>query len=111
MPNIWWMPIQTRNEMLATGIRSTLAIKMEGLLKQYSGARSIFAERVTGGYYINFKPIARSMIVLFSVPFALIGGIWVLKYLDYNMSVAVWVGLIALAGGGQKWPPESSFVD
>ncbi|VAX29352.1 Cobalt-zinc-cadmium resistance protein CzcA; Cation efflux system protein CusA [hydrothermal vent metagenome] len=278
MPNIWWMPIQTRNEMLATGIRSTLGIKilgpdlaqieriaieMEGLLKQHSGARSIFAERVTGGYYIdfkikrreaaryglrvkdlndviesaiggkniaqtvegrerypinvryarelrdspeslgriliatktgahiplaqvadirikqgppmvrdengslagfvfvdgvsgdlgtfvenakkivqenlklppgyslvwagqyqymlrakeklavvvpmtlliifvvlyiNFKSIARSMIVLFSVPFALIGGIWVLKYLDYNMSVAVWVGLIALAG-------------
>jgi len=278
MPNIWWMPIQTRNEMLATGIRSTLGIKilgpdlgeiekiaieMEGILKHHSGARSIFAERVTGGYYIdfkikrreaaryglrvkdlndviesaiggkniaqtvegrerypinvryarelrddpeslgriliatpsgaqiplaqvaeikinqgppmvrdengslagfvfvdgvsgdlgtfvekakkivqenlklpagyslvwagqyqymlrakeklsvvvpmtlliifvvlyiNFKSIARSMIVLFSVPFALTGGIWALKLLDYNMSVAVWVGLIALAG-------------
>jgi len=278
MPNIWWMPIQTRNEMLATGIRSTLGIKilgpdlrkiekiaieMEGLLKTNSGARSVFAERVTGGYYIdfkikrreaaryglrvkdindviesaiggkniaqtvegrerypinvryarefrddpeslarvliatpsgvqiplgqvadidinqgppmvrdengslagfvfvdgvsgdlgtfvekakkivqenlklpagyslvwagqyqymlrakeklavvvpmtlalifvmlylNFKSIARSMIVLFSVPFALIGGIWALKFLGYNMSVAVWVGLIALAG-------------
>ncbi len=277
MPNIWWMPIQTRNEMLATGIRSTLGIKIlgpdlaeietiglkiEGLLKT-SGARSVFAERVTGGYYIdfkikrreaaryglrvkdlndviesaiggknisqtvegrerypinvryarelrddpeslrrvlvatpggaqiplgqvaeiainqgppmvrdengslagfvfvdgvsgdlgtfveiakkivrenlllppgyslvwagqyqymlrakeklavvvpmtlliifimlyiNFKSIARSMIILFSVPFALIGGIWALKYLDYNMSVAVWVGMIALAG-------------
>ncbi len=278
MPNIWWMPIQTRNEMLATGIRSTLGIKilgpdlaeiekialeMEGILKHHSGARSVFAERVTGGYYIdfkikrreaaryglrvkdvndvvesaiggkniaqtvegrerypinvryarelrddpeslgrvlvatptgaqiplaqvaeitinqgppmvrdengslagfvfvdgvsgdlgtfvekakkivqeniklppgyslvwagqyqymlrakeklsvvvpmtlalifvmlyiNFKSIGRSLIVLFSVPFALIGGIWALKLLNYNMSVAVWVGLIALAG-------------
>jgi len=36
--------------------------------------------------------------VLLAVPFSLIGAIWLLYLLDYNMSVAVWVGLIALAG-------------
>jgi Cu(I)/Ag(I) efflux system membrane protein CusA/SilA len=36
--------------------------------------------------------------VLLSVPFAVIGAFWYLNYLDYNLSVAVWVGIIALAG-------------
>ena len=35
---------------------------------------------------------------MLAVPFSLIGAIWLLYLLDYNMSVAVWVGLIALAG-------------
>jgi Cu(I)/Ag(I) efflux system membrane protein CusA/SilA len=70
MPNIWWMPIQTRTEMLATGIRSTIGIKilgsdletiqkigikMEPLLKQINGTRSVFAERVVGGHFIDFE--------------------------------------------------------
>lgn len=38
------------------------------------------------------------LIVLLSVPFAAIGAIWYLDYLGYNLSVAVWVGIIALAG-------------
>jgi Cu(I)/Ag(I) efflux system membrane protein CusA/SilA len=69
MPNIWWMPIQTRTEMLATGIRSNLGIKIlgpdlaeierigleiEGLLQGIPGTRSAYAERVTGGYYLDF---------------------------------------------------------
>jgi Cu(I)/Ag(I) efflux system membrane protein CusA/SilA len=48
--------------------------------------------------YLNFGSLAKSLIVLLSVPFAAIGAIWYLDYLDYNMSVAVWVGIIALAG-------------
>ncbi len=48
--------------------------------------------------YLNFRSLAKSLIVLLSVPFAAIGAIWYLDYLDYNMSVAVWVGIIALAG-------------
>ncbi|TKB55583.1 MAG: efflux RND transporter permease subunit [Nitrospira sp.] len=48
--------------------------------------------------YLNFRSMAKSLIVLLSVPFAAIGAIWYLDYLDYNMSVAVWVGIIALAG-------------
>ena len=48
--------------------------------------------------YINFKSVARCAIVLLAVPFSMIGAVWLLYLLDYNMSVAVWVGLIALAG-------------
>ncbi len=73
MPNIWWMPIQTRIEMLATGIRAGLGIKVFGddLATIESAAvrieqalqddertrpftRSAFAERLTGGYYLDF---------------------------------------------------------
>jgi len=48
--------------------------------------------------YINFKSVARCVIVLLAVPFSLIGAFWFLYLLGYNMSVAVWVGIIALAG-------------
>jgi Cu(I)/Ag(I) efflux system membrane protein CusA/SilA len=48
--------------------------------------------------FINFNSIMESLIVILSVPFALIGSIWLLYILGYNMSVAVWVGIIALAG-------------
>jgi Cu(I)/Ag(I) efflux system membrane protein CusA/SilA len=70
MPAIWWMPIQTRIEMMATGIRSQIGIKVLGpeletiehvaqqieavLLKDPNSA-SVFAERVTGGYYVDFN--------------------------------------------------------
>ncbi|BBM03545.1 efflux RND transporter permease subunit [Microbulbifer sp. GL-2] len=73
MPNIWWMPIQTRTEMLATGIRSQLGIKVFGdNLKEIEQTalaieealrsdrrtaeetRSVFAERLTGGYFLDF---------------------------------------------------------
>ncbi len=73
MPNIWWMPIQTRTEMLATGIRSTLGIKVFGDdLGQIEATavaieralqddprtspftRSAFAERLTGGFFLDF---------------------------------------------------------
>jgi Cu(I)/Ag(I) efflux system membrane protein CusA/SilA len=67
--NIWWMPIQTRTEMLATGIRSNIGIKIlgpdleeinkigqqiEGILASLKGTRSSFFERVTGGYSLDF---------------------------------------------------------
>ena len=48
--------------------------------------------------YLNFRSLTKSLIVLLSVPFAAIGAIWYLNYLGYNLSVAVWVGMIALAG-------------
>jgi Cu(I)/Ag(I) efflux system membrane protein CusA/SilA len=74
MPNIWWMPVQTRTEMLSTGIRSALGIKVFGntleeiedlsvqiehALQQDSRTspytRSAFAERSTGGYFLDFN--------------------------------------------------------
>jgi copper/silver efflux system protein len=48
--------------------------------------------------YINTRSVVRTGIVLLAVPFSLVGAFWLLWLLGYNMSVAVWVGLIALAG-------------
>ena len=48
--------------------------------------------------YLNFQKITESLVVMLSVPFALVGGVWLLWLLDYNLSVAVAVGFIALAG-------------
>ena len=48
--------------------------------------------------YLNTKSVVRTSIVLLAVPFSLVGAFWFLYLLDYNMSIAVWVGLIALAG-------------
>ena len=69
MPNVWWMPIQTRTEMLATGVRSPLGIqvlgpdlesielaatRVEAALQRVPGTRSAFAERIGGGHYLDF---------------------------------------------------------
>ena len=69
MPNVWWMPIQTRTEMLATGVRSPLGVQVlgpdlegiekvateiEAALHTVPGTRSAFAERVGGGRYLDF---------------------------------------------------------
>jgi copper/silver efflux system protein len=48
--------------------------------------------------YFNFRSVAESAIVMFSLPFALIGGVWLMWLLDYNLSVATSIGFIALAG-------------
>jgi Cu(I)/Ag(I) efflux system membrane protein CusA/SilA len=48
--------------------------------------------------YMNTKSAVKTALVLLAVPFSLIGAFWLLFLLGYNMSVAVWVGLIALAG-------------
>src|SRR5206468_5396360 len=69
MANIFWMPIQTRTEMLTTGFRSKLGIKVFGpdlqqiqniaveiekALSDFPDTRSVFAERTTGGYFLDF---------------------------------------------------------
>ncbi|MFB3855523.1 MAG: efflux RND transporter permease subunit [Vicinamibacterales bacterium] len=48
--------------------------------------------------YLNTKSITKTMIVALAVPFSAIGAVWYLYLLDYNMSIAVWVGIIALLG-------------
>ena len=69
MPNIFWMPIQTRTEMLSTGVRSPLGIEVFGddieqiekrrrsrsreRSRTVPGTRSAFADRSTGGFYID----------------------------------------------------------
>ncbi len=69
MPNVWTMPIKTRIDMLTTGIKTPVGIKIfgpnldtiqkigeriEGLISNVKGVRSVFAERVTGGYFVDF---------------------------------------------------------
>jgi Cu(I)/Ag(I) efflux system membrane protein CusA/SilA len=48
--------------------------------------------------YLNFRSIAETLIVMLSVPFALVGGVWLVWWMGFNLSVAVAVGFIALAG-------------
>ena len=48
--------------------------------------------------YLNFRSGVRASMVMLTLPFALVGGVWLLWLLDFNTSVAVWVGFIALAG-------------
>jgi copper/silver efflux system protein len=48
--------------------------------------------------YLNTKSMARTMIIVLAVPFSAVGAIWFLHLLGYNMSIGVWVGLIALMG-------------
>ena len=48
--------------------------------------------------YFNTKSTVKTFIILLAVPFSAIGAIWFLYLLNYNMSIAVWVGLIALLG-------------
>jgi len=48
--------------------------------------------------YLNFRALTETLIVMLSLPFALVGGVWLMWWLGFNMSVAVAVGFIALAG-------------
>ena len=48
--------------------------------------------------YLNTRSLVKTAIVLLAVPFSAVGAVWYLYLLGYNMSIAVWVGLIALLG-------------
>ncbi|NOR70616.1 MAG: CusA/CzcA family heavy metal efflux RND transporter [Methylomarinum sp.] len=115
MPNIWWMPIQTRTEMLTTGIRSGLGIKIFGdnlddieasavaieraLQDDNRTAphtRSAFAERLTGGYYVDFTidrdKIARYGLTVDDVQEVLsaaVGGLTVSKTIEGRERYAI----------------------
>src|SRR5204862_7512365 len=48
--------------------------------------------------FLNTRSLVETGIVLLAVPFSLVGAIWLVYLLDYHVSVAVWIGMIALAG-------------
>jgi copper/silver efflux system protein len=48
--------------------------------------------------FLQFKSLAKVLIILLSIPFALVGSVWLMALLDYRLSTAVWVGIIALVG-------------
>ncbi|MEE8379395.1 MAG: efflux RND transporter permease subunit, partial [Gammaproteobacteria bacterium] len=115
MPNVWWMPIQTRTEMLATGIRSTLGIKVFGddldtveatgiRIEQALQAdertapytRSAFAERISGGYFLDFdidrKKIARHGLTIADVEdviMAAVGGMTISETVEGRERYAI----------------------
>ncbi|GMQ97480.1 MAG: CusA/CzcA family heavy metal efflux RND transporter [Gammaproteobacteria bacterium] len=115
MPNIWWMPIQTRTEMLATGIRSALGIKVFGTdlatieatavdiekalqedERTKGNTRSAFAERLTGGYFLDFdikrEKIARYGLTIGDVEDALqaaVGGLKVSETIEGRERYAI----------------------
>ncbi len=49
-------------------------------------------------FYLTFRSVAETLMVMLGVPLALVGAIWYLAVLEYNMSVAVWVGIITVVG-------------
>lgn len=49
-------------------------------------------------FYFAFHSVAKTLMVMLGVPLSLVGAVWYMVWLDYNMSIAVWVGIIALAG-------------
>jgi Cu(I)/Ag(I) efflux system membrane protein CusA/SilA len=53
---------------------------------------------IFGLLYMNTKSAVKASIVMLAVPFSAIGAVWLLLALDYNVSIAVWVGMIALMG-------------
>jgi Cu(I)/Ag(I) efflux system membrane protein CusA/SilA len=138
MANVWWMPIQTRTEMLATGVRSPLGIEVFGddltsiekaalaverAVGRVPGTRSAFAERSTGGFYIDFdvdrERAARYGLTVHQINqtvAAAIGGANVSESIEgrqrYPINVRyarefrddpAWLGrtLIGVSGGGQ----------
>src|SRR3989475_15691 len=178
--NAWLFPVRTRIDMITTGVRTPVGVKVMGpnldtiqriglelekVLQQVPGTRSAFFERVTGGYYLDFEvnreeaaryglspgdvndivesaiggnnitttvegrerypvnvryarefrdeiPKLRRVLVptpsgaqvplgqlaTLALPFSAVGAILLIWHLGYNMSIAVWVGLIALLG-------------
>jgi Cu(I)/Ag(I) efflux system membrane protein CusA/SilA len=53
---------------------------------------------IFGLLYLNTKSGFKALVVMLAVPFSAVGALWLLYLLDYNVSIAVWVGLIALMG-------------
>jgi Cu(I)/Ag(I) efflux system membrane protein CusA/SilA len=49
-------------------------------------------------FYFAFHSVAKTLMVMLGVPLSLVGAVWYMVWLEYNMSIAVWVGIIALAG-------------
>jgi Cu(I)/Ag(I) efflux system membrane protein CusA/SilA len=93
--------VLARDVKLAPGVRTTWV----GQFKYFERAKAklkfvvpITLMIVFLLLFLNTKSLVETGIVLLAVPFSLVGAIWLLYFLDYNTSVAVWVGIIALAG-------------
>ncbi|MDW8002650.1 MAG: CusA/CzcA family heavy metal efflux RND transporter [Deltaproteobacteria bacterium] len=83
------------------GLRLQWSGEYEHIVKTYAKLKIVIPLTVLVIFllvYLNTKSLTKTAIVLLAVPFSLVGSFWLLYLLDYNISVAVWVGILALAG-------------
>ncbi|MBI4633868.1 MAG: efflux RND transporter permease subunit [Deltaproteobacteria bacterium] len=83
------------------GYRLQWSGEYENLVKTHARLRLVIPLTVLIIFVLillNTKSVTKTLIVLLAVPFSLVGSFWFLHLLNYNMSIAVWVGMIALAG-------------
>jgi len=86
---------------IPAGYRLEWSGEYEYLVKTYEGLKIVIPLTLFVIFvliYFNTKSVTKTMIVLLAVPFSLVGSFWLLYLLNYNLSIAVWVGIIALAG-------------
>ncbi|QWR77202.1 efflux RND transporter permease subunit [Candidatus Magnetomonas plexicatena] len=86
---------------LPSGYRLKWSGEYEYLVKTYERLKLVIpltAFIIFVLIYFNTQSMVKTFIVLLAVPFSLVGSFWLLYYLNINMSIAVWVGMIALAG-------------
>ncbi|MCY7378412.1 MAG: CusA/CzcA family heavy metal efflux RND transporter [Gemmatimonadaceae bacterium] len=93
--------VVARNVTLPPGYRIEWSGQFESLERATKRLRVVVPITlliIFGLLYFNFRSVTETAIVMLSLPFALVGGVWLMWLLDYNMSVAVAIGFIALAG-------------
>ncbi len=86
---------------LPTGYSLTWSGQYENMIRvkeRLKGIVPLTLVLIFGLLYLNTRSSFKAALVMLAVPFSAIGAIWLLWMLDYNMSIAVWVGLIALMG-------------
>ncbi|NJD62690.1 MAG: efflux RND transporter permease subunit, partial [Deltaproteobacteria bacterium] len=108
--NAWTMPIKARIDMLTTGVRTPVGIKIYGkdlgeieqigahlehVLKPIRGTRSVFAERVTGGYFVDFEP-RRDQLARY--------GLTIEKFQDVIMSAIGGENITTTIEGRERYP-------
>jgi Cu(I)/Ag(I) efflux system membrane protein CusA/SilA len=92
---------QTATLKIPEGYRLTWSGEYEYLVKTHERLKMVIPLTLLIIFvliYLNTQSTVKTMIVLLAVPFSLVGSFWLLYFLNYNMSIAVWVGIIALAG-------------
>jgi Cu(I)/Ag(I) efflux system membrane protein CusA/SilA len=91
---VWALPLPPGTWLEFTGQYQELA-RMEARMKLLVPMALLLVVLLL---YAQFRNVTEVLIVLLSVPFALVGSVWALYLLDYRLSTAVWVGVIALVG-------------
>jgi Cu(I)/Ag(I) efflux system membrane protein CusA/SilA len=93
--------VQPVTERLPTGYSMTWSGQYENMLRVKERLKVILPLTlllIFGLLYLNTKSAFKASIVMLAVPFSAVGAVWLLWLLGYNVSIAVWVGLIALMG-------------